>query len=179
MWILIWLRFLPFPPTKFIRVFSVSLFLESLWCYLSTYLHWVELHLGKLFHCATLGESGVTWGRYYCKALWLQKRKLLIMSITFMGIKGTSVSHPSCEFFQQMKLWACRLVLINSALQLGIIASGHGEISVCNCFGDAFYLAFHHGWLFRALNNWEKGTSLRLCLYKTSTTSESSIVPCA
>ena len=71
-WILIWLRFLPFPPTKFIEVIFISFISEAsdaIW-YLSI-LSWIALR--KLFHCATPGESGVTWGRYYCKALWLKR----------------------------------------------------------------------------------------------------------
>lgn len=63
---------LPFPPTKFIEVLFTSFISEvsdAMW-YLST-LSWTALR--KLFLCATPRKLGITWGRYYCKALWLKR----------------------------------------------------------------------------------------------------------
>ena len=74
-----------------------------------TYLYWVELHLGNYFtvrlqESLVSHEAGITVR--HCDS----KEKAAHYVNYIYGKQGNPVSHPSCEFFQQIKLWACRLV---------------------------------------------------------------------
>ena len=66
-----------------------------------TYLHWVELHLGNYF-TVRLQESLVSREAGITVRIVTQKRKLLIMSITFMGSKGTWFPIPLVNSFSKL-----------------------------------------------------------------------------
>lgn len=73
------------------------------------YLHWVELHLGNYFfvqlqESLISSEAGITVR--HCDS----KEKAAHYVNYIYGKQGNLVSHPSCELFQQIKLWMCRLV---------------------------------------------------------------------
>ena len=74
-----------------------------------THLHWVELHLENYFsmqlqESLVSHESGITVR--HCDS----KEKAAHYVNYIYGKQGNPVSHPSCEFVQQIKSWAGRLV---------------------------------------------------------------------
>lgn len=106
--IIIWLRLHYFHPLSSLKSFSFSWLLKSLML-CDIYLHWAELHLENYFSVQlqeswVSREAGITVRR--CDS----KGKAAHYVNYIYGKQGNPVSHPSCEFFQQIKLWTHRLV---------------------------------------------------------------------
>lgn len=79
-----------------------------------THLYWVELHLENYFseqlqEGLLSREAGVTVRHCDSKEKKWAERAAHYVNYIY-GKQGNPVSHPSCEFFQQIKLWACRRV---------------------------------------------------------------------